>query len=490
MDPAPKKRRHVAALVSAAVVLALAGTVAGLPGSPPSARAAAAPDDRPNIVIVLTDDQRAETVNPEGMPRLWSDIREQGRNYPNASVPTSLCCPSRASILTGLYAHSHRVYSNAMPFGGYTLFHQRGLEDHTIALALHNAGYDTSLVGKYLNGPFPEALAAGVVPVGWDHLISYTSRGDHYYNYTLNDGTTHGSDPADYNTDVLAGYAKNFIRTAPDDKPLFLMLATTAPHKPFTAAPRDVGLWHGRLPSYNAPAVHEDVSDKPRWIRHAPRVKQARIDDDLASGQEAVMSIDDAVGGLIDTLEATGRLENTLFIYLTDNGLMQGEHRLMAKNVPYRWATSIPLLVRWDGHVTPDSTDRRFALNVDLAQTISDATGLGLQTEGLDVLGDVRRSGFPLEGGPWSPGSGKPKRPPYCGYRTHRWMYAEYASGDRELYDYRNDPQELTDIAYRKAYQPTVKRLRSLAMKTCRPVPPQFAWSESSAATAKGRPSS
>ena len=178
-------------------------------------------------MIVLTDDQRAETVNPEGMPRLWSDIREQGRNYPNASVPTSLCCPSRASILTGLYAHSHRVYSNAMPFGGYTLFHQRGLEDHTIALALHDAGYETSLVGKYLNGPFPEALAAGVVPVGWDHLISYTSRGDHYYNYTLNDGTTHGADPADYNTDVLAGYAKNFIRTAPDDKPLFLMLATT-----------------------------------------------------------------------------------------------------------------------------------------------------------------------------------------------------------------------------------------------------------------------
>ncbi len=476
--------------MSAGLVMALAATVVGLPHASTASSASAAVTDRPDIVIVLTDDQRTETVSPEGMPQLWSDIREQGRNYPNASVPTSLCCPSRASILTGLYAHSHRVFSNGMPFGGYTLFHQRGLEDHTIALALHDAGYETSLVGKYLNGPFPEALAAGVVPVGWDNLISYTSRGDHYYDYTLNDGSTHGEDPADYNTDVLAGYAKSFIRSTPADKPLFLMLATTAPHKPFTPAPRDVGLWHGRLPSYHPPAVTEDVSDKPAWVRHAPRPTQAQIDDDLASGQESVMAIDDAVGGLVDTLRATGRLDNTLFIFLTDNGLMQGEHGLMAKNVPYRWATSIPLLVRWDGHITPDSSDPRFALNVDLAQTISDATGLGLQTEGLDLLGDVRRSGFPLEGGPWSPGSGRPKRPPYCGYRTHRWMYAEYATGDRELYDYRNDPQELTNIAYRPASRPTVRRLRTLAMTTCSPVPPRFAWSQGNGAASKGNPAS
>jgi N-acetylglucosamine-6-sulfatase len=171
-------------------------------------------------------------------------------------------------------------------------------------------------------------------------------------------------------------------------------------------------------------------------------------------------------------------MDNTLFIYLTDNGLLHGEHRLMAKNLPYLWATSIPLVVRWDGHITPDSTDHRFALNVDLDQTISAATGLGLHTDGLDLLGEVRRSGFPLEGGPWLPGSSPPKHPAYCGYRTHRWMYAEYASGDRELYDYRNDPQELTNAAADPARDRTVRRLRTLAMTTCRPTPPGFAWSQ------------
>ena len=474
------RRRSLVTLVAAALVTALAATVAGLPRATPSSASVAtsAVDDRPNIVIVLSDDQRMETVSPEGMPRLWSDVREQGRLYPHASVPTSLCCPSRASILTGLYSHSTRIFANSMPYGGYTLFHERGLEDHTVALALQDAGYDTNLVGKYLNGPFPAALRAGIMPPGWDHLISYTTPGDHYYNYSLNDGTSYGGDPEDYSTDVLAGYAERLVRAAPSTQPLFLMLATTGPHLPFTPAPRDIGLWHGRLPSYTAPAVNEDVSDKPPWVRRQPKVDQAKIDDELASGQEAVMSIDDAVGGLVDSLRATGRLDNTLFIYLTDNGLLHGEHRLMAKNLPYRWATSIPLLMRWDGHVTPDSTDPRLALNVDLAQTISAAAGLDMHTQGLDLLGSERRTGFPLEGGPWINGSSPPRHPAYCGYRTHRYMYAEYATGYRELYDYRVDPQELTDVAYRHSYRPVVRRLRALAMRTCSPVPPAFAWSE------------
>ena len=431
-------------------------------------------------MIVLTDDQRTETVRPEVMPRLWSDIREQGRSYPNAAVPTSLCCPSRASILTGLYAHHHRVFANGLPYGGWALFHDRGLEDDTIATALQGAGYDTSLVGKYLNGPFPEALQAGYVPPGWDHFVSYTTRGEHYYDYSLNDGTSYGEDPADYSTDVLAGYAKRLIRAAPADDPVFLLLATTGPHKSFRAAPRDVGAWHGRLPSSQSPAVNEDVSDKPPWVRRLPLVDQAVIDDHLAAATEAVMSIDDAVGGIVDTLQSTGRMSNTLFIYLTDNGLLHGEHRLMAKNVPYRWATSIPLLVRWDGHIAADSTDERLALNVDLAQTISAATGLGLRTDGLDLLGGVQRSGYPLEGGPWLRGSGPPRRPAYCGYRTRRYMYAEYASGDRELYDYRSDPQELTNAAHDRSYARTVRRLRESAMAACRPTPPGFAWSEGS----------
>jgi len=476
--------RRLVGLLAVGLALALAATLGALPsGTSPSS--ASAPADHPNIVIVLTDDQRMETVSPEGMPNLWSDIRQQGRLYTNANIPTSLCCPSRASILTGLYAHHTRVYSNNVPYGAWPVFHQRGLEDKTIAVALHAAGYETSLVGKYLNLYYPDA---GFVPPGWDHMLTFTTSGDHYFSYSLSDGTSYGTTPADYSTDVLAGYASRYLTEAPADKPVFMMLATTGPHWPFTPAPRDVGLWHGgRLPSYTDPVVNEDVSDKPPWVRRLKEVPQATIDADRASAQEAVMSIDDAVGGLVDTLRTTGRLDNTLFIFLTDNGLFHGEHRLMAKNLPYRFDTQIPLMMRWDGHISPDSTDTRLALNVDLAQTISAATGLGLSTDGLDLLGDVTRGGFPLEGAPWIPDSTPPKHPAYCGYRTHRYMYAEYATGDRELYDYDRDPQELTNVAYQPRYRPILRWLRGLAIKSCRPVPPKFGWSTGTASHASSR---
>jgi hypothetical protein len=123
-----------------------------------------------------------------------------------------------------------------------------------------------------------------------------------------------------------------------------------------------------------------------------------------------------------------------------------------------------------------NTTDWRFALNVDLARTISAATGLGLQTDGLDLLGRIKRSGFPLEGGPWIPGSSPPEHPAYCGYRTHRWMFVQYASRDRELYDYRHDPHELTNVAHRPGNADVMRRLRLKTMRTCRAPPPTFAW--------------
>lgn len=474
MDTSRRRLLTLRALVPVALVLASAAALAGgLPGAVPASSGSAAVDPRPNIVIVLTDDQRKGTIRPELMPQLWSQIRAQGRSYPNASVPTSLCCPSRASILTGNFAHTTRIYSNDLPNGGWQLFHDRGEEDHTIATALDTAGYDTSLVGKYLNGPFWTALASGYQPPGWDHVISFTSEGNHYYDYSLNDGSLHGDEPGDYSTDVLAGYAESFIRSAPRDAPLFLYFAPVAPHRPFTASPTYAGTWHGRLPSYQPV---QRVADKPAWIRDLPKVSQTTIDDNLASAQESLQSVDDAVGGLVTALTDTGRMDNTLFIYLSDNGVMEGEHRLLWKNLPYRWATSIPMVVRWDGHVTPGSTDPRFALNVDLAQTISDATGLGLHTEGLDMFGAVRRSGFPLEGGKWFKFDSPPRHPGYCGYRTKTWMFAQYANGARELYDYDTDPDELHNLAHDPAYRDKLRTLRDLAMATCSPVPPGFHW--------------
>jgi N-acetylglucosamine-6-sulfatase len=464
------------ALVAACVAVAAGAALLALTPAASSSRTAAPVDARPTIVIVLTDDQRVHTIGPTRMPHVWSILQQQGRTYPNASVPTSLCCPSRASILTGLFAHSTRVFSNTLPFGGWDVFHARGMEDRTVAVALHDAGYHTALVGKYLNGSFPEALADGYRPPGWDDFVSFTTA-PNYYNYSLNDGRTYGDDADDYSTDVLAARAEQLIRQAPADKPLFLYLATIGPHRPFTAAPRDVGTWEGRLPTYDPPSVTENVADKPPWVRDRRRVRQTRIDADLAEGQDALMSVDDAVGGVADALSETGRLDNTLFVYLSDNGLLVGEHHLPEwKNLPYRWATSAPLLIRWDGHITPGSVDSRLALNVDLAQTISAAAGLGMTTEGLDLLSSAKRTGFPLEATRWFANDSLPKHEAYCGYRTKRWMFVQYAGGFRELYDYAHDPQELTNRAYDSAYAHTRRTLLAHARQTCRPVPPDFHW--------------
>jgi N-acetylglucosamine-6-sulfatase len=410
------------------------------------------------------------------MPALSRMIREKGVLFRNAMVPTSNCCPSRASILTGLYAHSTGVYSNQAPHGGWRTFHDQGMERRTIALALHNAGYRTGLVGKYLNGGFTAQAAAGYVPPGWDYLLTFTDRVG-YYNYSLTDGRTHGSLPRDYSTDVLRRGAVRFIRSTPAEQPLFLYFAPFGPHRPYTPAPRHRGDWAGRLPSYRPPSVTENVGDKPPWIRQYPRVRQSRIDSKLARAQEALMSVDEAVGRITGALEDTGRMSNTLFIFLSDNGLLMGEHHLFSrKNLPYKWSTSIPMIARWDGHVAPNSVDWRLALNVDLAVTIAHAVGVRKTTEGLDLLGPDRREGFPLEATKRYPRDSAPDRPAYCGYRDPRWLYVQYATGEQELYSYEVDPHELQNLAGDVRYKQQLDSLRARAVASCLPLPPDFAW--------------
>jgi N-acetylglucosamine-6-sulfatase len=468
------RARAAASTVAATALALLAGALAVLGGPAAQGPAAAAVESPPNVVIVLTDDQRVRTTRR--MPKLWSLVRERGVEYTQAATPTSLCCPSRASILTGLFAHSTGVYSNGLPYGGWETFRDRGMEQRTLATALQAAGYHTALVGKYMNGGFPAAAAEGYRPPGWDEVVTFTS-GHGHYDYSLTDGRYYGTSPADYSTDVLAGHAVDAVSTAPAGKPLFLYFATTSPHRPFLPAPRHQGVLAGQIPSYSPRSVDEDVSDKPGWVRRYPPWPQERIDADVVGMQEMLLSVDDAVGAIISALEVTGRMDNTLFVFLSDNGLMLGEHHLLEwKNVPYKWSTSIPLLMRWDGHITPGSTDDRLALNVDLATTIGNATGVPMQTEGLDLLGATSRSGFPLEATRRFRFDSLPRHPAYCGYRTRRWMFVQYNNGFRELYDYVNDPQELRNRAYGRRYQDKVRSLRTMAKSTCFPVPPEFSW--------------
>lgn len=201
---------------------------------------------RPNIIFILADD--LDLASAQQMPKLRSLLTEEGASFENAFLSFPLCCPSRTTILTGLYAHNHRVASNEPPGGGFEKFHEQGLEENTIATRLHADGYRTALIGKYLNHYPGDHLT--YVPPGWDdwHASSdiEDERVTRYYDYTLNENgelVPYGNSPEDYLTDVLSGQASDFVRHAASDSELFfLYLAPAAPHDPASPAERQTAL--------------------------------------------------------------------------------------------------------------------------------------------------------------------------------------------------------------------------------------------------------
>jgi arylsulfatase A-like enzyme len=152
--------------------------------------------------------------------------------------------------------------------------------------------------------------------------------------------------------------------------------------------------------------------------------------------------------------------------------LQTGEHHIIGKNVPYQAATSIPLVIRWDGHVGAGRVDHRLALNLDIASTVADAAGAKMSTDGSSLLRPHQRKGFVLE----SAYSGRYARPAYCGWRTANWMYVRYTTGEEELYSYRNDPDELHNLAADPAYAAQLTSLKAKAKDACKPMPPTFHW--------------
>lgn len=476
--------RAAAAVTSVATALSLL-TLVG-PGHPAPASAVAAPspapsstpvdppatqDARPNVVLILTDDQRDGTFST--MPNVRA-LQANGTTYTNAMVPTSLCCPSRSTILTGLYAHTSRLYGNGdvggRRYGGWARFHQLGLEQRTLGTALDAVGYRTGLIGKYLNF-FGRDAAPGYVPPGWDTFDTFLSSHGSYYAYKLSDGTSHGSEPEDYSTDVLASRATEFISSTPAEQPLFLYFAPFGPHAPYNPAPRDVGSLDGKLAEYTATTLHQRLRTMPNWMAARLHYNQAEVDLTRQRQLEALMSIDDAVGEIVRALRDAGREQNTLIVFMSDNGYFWGEHRIIGKDAPYKRATEIPMVLRWDGHVPAGGTNPRIVLNVDVARTIAHAVGARMPTDGLDILGSRTRKGFVLEAM-----NGYNNRPAYCGWRSRHRMYVRWATGEQELYDYRLDPQEARNLAHRKRWRKVRAAMKAKAYAACRPRPPHFRW--------------
>jgi len=479
-------RRIIAVLLMAALVSGCVpgATESAAPPATPRPRLTITPRDdvevlpwsnRPNIVLILADDLDEELGTTTYMPILQDLLVEKGLTLEDFYVSSSVCCPSRATILRGQYSHNHGVLSNNAPFGGFEKFYLRENESSTLGTWLQAAGYETVLLGKYLNG-YPFREDRNYVPVGWTEWYS-PAKGKPYvgFNYTLNqngvqvDYRDSGQGQSLYITDVLSEKAVDFIqRSAGNSSPFFMFLSVYAPHQPAMPAARHADLFPDlmapRTPSFN----EQDVSDKPGVLQFNTLLTGEQIADlDVLYRRrvQSLQSVDEMIAQVIQTLEETGELENTYIIFTSDNGFHLGQHRLNAgKATLYEEDIHVPFFIRGPGISAGESLQGYIAGNVDLAPTIAELAGV-IPPDYVDgrsltpLFGDQQpapadwRSAYFLEvygqegdeeeeGGQTLTALNKE-----TGLRTPGYLYAEHADGSVELYDMKADPYQLQNIA-------------------------------------------
>ena len=388
--------------------------------------AEAASPPQPSFVVIQTDDetldQLYDTFRQEPtlqvMPNTLNLIAKRGMTFNRYYVSYPLCCPSRVSLLTGRYAHSHGVKGNVQPNGGYFGFSFRAADTHNLAVWLQNAGYRTIHVGKFLNGYGDEPFDNGTaVPPGWSawHSVLKADTNHYYYGYTLNNngqlegpygdsGSWESREysvrddigcplaplnglPCFYETDTLTRVANEELLGTSPEQPFYLQLDYTAPHGDFRKpagpepAPRHYNWFLG------APYPHDrsqgfaegNVSDKPSFIRDAPYLSLNDIHTYRVYYQKSLDSlraVDDGVKQVIDTLGYLHRLRNTYVIFTSDNGFFFGEHRLTGgKFLAYEPSTHLPFLIRGPG-IRPGTETNELTGNIDIAPTVLELAGV------------------------------------------------------------------------------------------------------------------
>jgi arylsulfatase A-like enzyme len=477
-------------------VAALLAAVAPVAQAAPVADSGASA--RPNVIVIMTDDQTFADMS--ALPRTQSLIGAEGATFNRAYVSYPLCCPSRATFLTGQYAHNNGVRNNAPPHGGVEALNPA----HTLAVWLREAGYDTIHIGKYLNGY--GLRRQPTVPRGWSEWHGTIDKSTYqmwgYKMYEEGEVRTYGDfdveDPALYQTDVLRDKAIATIDAhASDPDPFFLSLMFVAPHgevtrpggttQPFVRpAPRHEHHFD-TLPVGPSFDDEADMSDKPRYMRKfQPVGATARelIDDDLRARRESLLAVDEAVEQIMQALGRAERLDDTYVIFTSDNGFMQGQHRIRkGKYYAYDPSSHVPLLMRGPG-ILPGTQSGQLSANTDLAATVLDAAnakadialdGISLLPfarqrptrpdrtilhEGL-VAGDTDRD----NGGERGSGPGA-----YEAVRTERFLYVHWDSGAKELYDLAKDPLERKSL-HRSGRYTAIRRLLSaevVRMRRCR----------------------
>ncbi len=441
--------------------------------------------EQPNIILILADD--LDFASPKKLPQIRSRLVEEGTSFEKAFVSHPACCPSRATILTGLYDHNHDVRSNKPPDGGFEKFLSEGLEENTMAVSLQEAGYRTAFFGKYLNG-YPAGDPTHVPP-GWNEWYGKL-REQKLYDYRINENgelVSYGSETEDFFTDVLSGQATDFVRrAAPEDQPFFAYVAPTAPHEPATPAERHEGAFAEeeapRPPSFD----EEDVSDKPSSIGRFNRISKeaaSDIDDYYRQRLESMLAVDEMVASLVEELEAAGELDDTFIFFTSDNGWFQGEHRIRkGKNRTYEEAAHVPLFVRGPG-VAPGSTVEKLTLNTDFASTFAHLAGTEFVADGRSLAPLLRgedppwRSAILLEKLPTEESDeegnegneeGNDNNKAFEAVRTETHKYVEYDNGERELYKLQTDPYELDNV-YEMADPSLLNDLRAKldALRSC-----------------------
>jgi arylsulfatase A-like enzyme len=438
----------------------------------------------PNVVLVLSDDQRFDTLGPlhsvDGttpvMQKVTSELVNQGVLFANSFVTTALCCPSRTSILSGKYSHTTGVHTNGGADGGEHIFHGTG-DVSALPVWLQAAGYKTGLFGKYLNG---YAGVSPYVPPGWDEFHAF--RAPAYVNFTLaENGTEVLYNGGEYSTDTLRDKVVAFIDAHAGAEPFFVEFTPYAPHAPATPAPRHVGTFagvaHWRPPNYATPPANG-----PAWVEAlnwdtrdcascttcatctdcatcttcgscapATNCDTCSTDTFRQMQLECLQAVDEAVDAIVQELTAKGVLDDTLIIYASDNGYSWGSHRWKPKQCPYEECMRVPLVVRDPVLAPAPRTEAGPGLNIDYAELIAELTGAlpdpGVEGRSLkrllcgidktwrtDILNEHWNGVIPTNAQVRGVFGGK------------TWKYVEYDTGESELYDLDADPSELNNV--------------------------------------------
>jgi arylsulfatase A-like enzyme len=447
-----------------------------------------------NVVLILTDDQRWDSL--QYMPNVESLLADQGVAYTNAFDNNPLCCPARATIMTGLTSGHNGVWFNANGhIGGFTAFHDTGDDQNTVFRWLHDAGYETALIGKLLNGYSP---LAGNPPISyrmpgvdeWDAFILHGSGrtgckpGGYFATCYDANGAVEPHTSADYSTTTSGQKAVDFINGADPGRPLFLYWAPRAPHAPTTPEPRYASTCSD-VPPIRPPSYNLVTTGGPAYMAALKPItarKQAVLDLHWTNDCRTLLSVDDEVADVVAALRDTGRLDTTLIMFASDNGFAFGEHRWAGKLVPYEESLRVPVIVR-DDAVIPEAmrgtSDSRLITDMDYTATFADAAAVTppYTLDGQSLLQPLSGSGDWQDERVLIEHSGGAKVPPYCGVREPGLMFAQYATGEQELYDLGNDPFELVNVAGDPAYADTLAQARADAIALCTPTPPGFSWS-------------